>query len=57
MRKFGDSPHKGGGMKAQMQIFVRYEHLGVEFTFNTLSWDDNKSLISIIKVFSINNPI
>ena len=48
VKKFGDTKHKGGG---NLPIWIRYEHLGLEFGFLNKDWNDNNNPIVYIKVF------
>lgn len=45
---FGDTKHKGGG---SLPIWVRYDHIGIEFTFLSKDWTDAANPIVHIKVF------
>ena len=45
---FGDTKDKGGG---SLPIWVRYEHLGIEFTFESNIWDKTDNAINHIKLF------
>jgi hypothetical protein len=46
--KFGDTKHKGGG---SLPIWIRYEHIGLEFGFQGKDWNDAENPIVYIKVF------
>jgi hypothetical protein len=48
VRKFGDTKHKGGG---SLPIWIRYEHIGIEFGFQGKVWADAANPIVYIKVF------
>jgi hypothetical protein len=48
VRRFGDSKEKGGGT---IPIWIRYEHLGVEFQFQSKDWNDTANPIEHIKLF------
>ena len=37
VKKFGDTKDKGGGT---LPIWVRYEHIGIEFQFVGKDWND-----------------
>ena len=45
---FGDTKHKGGG---SLPIWVRYDHIGIEFGFQGNNWADTANPIVCIKVF------
>ena len=49
MRRFGDTKDKGGG---SVQIWVKYESIGLEFTFEGKDWNDVANPINNIKIFT-----
>lgn len=49
VKKFGDTKDKGGGT---VPIWIRYEHIGVEFQFVGTNWSDIQNPIEHIKLFS-----
>ena len=48
MRRFGDSKDKGGG---SLPIWIKYEHFGLEFGFQSKDWADSQNPIVYVKVF------
>ena len=49
VRRFGDTKDKGGG---SVQIWVKYESIGLEFTFEGKDWNDVANPINNIKIFT-----
>jgi hypothetical protein len=49
VRIFGDTKHKGGG---SLPIWLRYDHIGMEFGFLFKDWADTANPIAYIKVFT-----
>ena len=45
---FGDTKDKGGG---SLPIWIRYDHLGLEFSFEFKDWSDPQNPINHIKIF------
>lgn len=48
VRRFGDSKEKGGG---SIPIWVNYEHLGLQFSFQNKDWSDAQNPITHIMIF------
>ncbi len=49
VRIFGDTKHKGGG---SLPIWLRYDHIGMDFGFLFKDWADAANPIAYIKIFA-----